>query len=265
MMLPELPDQDLSDVLDDLQMREEPFAIATIIRTAGATAAKPGAKALLRADGTILHGWLGGGCIRKALRDAALKALREGAPQLVSLAPEDVLTEKGLTSGDVVDGVRYDRNGCPSKGSIDIFVEPCLPRPELVIFGASPVARALADLAPRFEWAANSCEATRALDAAPTRRRVIVIATQGQGDLAALQTALANPADYVAFVGSRKKYAALAKRLSAQGIAQDLIDAVHAPAGLDIGAVTPDEIALSILAQLTKVRRQALCGARSDR
>ena len=184
---------------------------------------------------------------------------------LVSVAPENVLTEKGLTSGDVVDGVRYDRNGCPSKGSIDIFVEPCLPRPELVIFGASPVARALADLAPLFDWAASSCEATRALDAAPTRRRVIVIATQGQGDLAALQTALANPADYVAFVGSRKKYAALAKRLSAQGVAQDLIDAVHAPAGLDIGAVTPDEIALSILAQLTKVRRQALCGARSDR
>lgn len=250
----EILSSDLAEVAQELRDKDEPFAFATIVRTAGSTAAKPGAKALLSADGTILQGWLGGGCTRGAVKRAALKALEEGTPQLVSVAPEDLLAEKGISAGDEVDGTRFARNGCPSRGTVDIFIEPCLPSPQLVVMGTSPVARALCVLAPQFHWTVE----TTAENARPHQQRYVVVATQGMGDLDALKAALRNPAAYVAFVGSRKKYAVLADKLAAIGLARSAIEAVQAPAGLDLGSVTPEEIALSILAQLVQERRKAM-------
>lgn len=250
----EILSSDLADAAQELRAKDEPFAFATIVRTAGATAAKPGAKALLSADGTILHGWLGGGCTRGAVKRAAMQALRDGTPQLVSVAPEDLLAEMGVAAGDEVDGLKFARNGCPSRGTVDIFIEPCLPTPELVVMGASPVAQALSALAPQFHW---SVAATPQADR-PHLQRAIVIATQGQGDLDALKAALASEAIFVAFVGSRRKFATLADKLKADGVAASRIEAVKAPAGLDLGAVTPEEIALSILAELVQIRRAAL-------
>jgi xanthine dehydrogenase accessory factor len=213
----EFMNRDMAEAAEALRARQEPFAFATIVRTAGATAAKPGAKALLGADGSLLHGWLGGGCTRGAVQRAARDALREGKPQLVSVAPEDLLQEQGVAAGQEVDGTRFARNGCPSRGTVDIFIEPCLPMPVLVILGASPVAEALSHLAPQFHWAVT--------DAVPGDKmpvfgqRHIVVATQGQGDLAALQSALAAAPDYVAFVGSARKFASLSDKLIAQGAA----------------------------------------------
>jgi xanthine dehydrogenase accessory factor len=247
----EILDTDLADAAQDLRARQVPFAFATIVRTAGATAAKPGAKALLSADGTIVHGWLGGGCTRGAVRRAAVEALQSGTPQLISVAPEDLLAEKGIEPGDTVDGTHFARNGCPSRGTVDIFIEPCLPMPELVVIGTSPVAQALSMLAPQFHWSVSSAVAQD--EGAP--QTFIVIATQGQGDLDALKSALSVDAAFVAFVGSGRKFAALAEKLHAAGVGPAKIQAVHAPAGLDLGAVTPEEIALSILAQLIRVRR----------
>ena len=250
----EILSSDLADAAQELRDRDEPFAFATIVRTAGLTAAKPGAKALLSADGTILQGWLGGGCTRGAVKRAALQALQDGTPQLVSVAPEELLAEKGVAAGDEVDGTRFARNGCPSRGTVDIFIEPCLPTPQLVVLGGSPVAIALSELAPQFHWSVAS-----EIDAdTPRPSRFIVIATQGQGDMDALQSALAGEPDFVAFVGSRRKFAALATKLEANGIAKSSIDRVRAPAGLDLGAVTPEEIALSILAELVQVRRRSV-------
>lgn len=248
-----------------LEDGEDLFAVATIVRTAGTTAAKPGAKALLRADGTILDGWLGGGCVRGAIREATLRAYATGQPQFISVAPEEDLARKGVQPGDDVDGVRFARNGCPSKGTVDIFIEPHLPRPELLVFGQSPVAAKLAELSPHFGWAATGAAPDAPLPARqPGRARFLVIATQGLGDLAALKTALADEAEYVAFVGSTLKFDALSQKLRAAGVDAGRVAAVHAPAGLDIGAVTPAEIALSILAQLTQVRRAALTRAAQD-
>lgn len=244
----------LAQAAQAMRARDEPFAFATIVRTAGSTAAKPGAKALLSADGTILQGWLGGGCTRGAVKSAALQALRDGKPQLVSVAPEDLLAEKGIVAGDERDGTRFARNGCPSRGTVDIFIEPCLPTPQLVVMGASPVAQALVAMAPQFHWAVAATPAQNR----PQAQRFVVVATQGQGDLDALKAALVAEPQYLAFVGSRRKYTALAEKLAAAGIAQAAIDSVHAPAGLDLGAVTPEEIALSILAQLVQVRRVAV-------
>jgi xanthine dehydrogenase accessory factor len=242
-----------------LQEGEDYFAIATIVRTAGTTAAKPGAKALLREDGTILDGWLGGGCVKGAIKEATLRAYSTGQPQFISVAPEEDLAELGVKAGDDVDGVRFARNGCPSKGTIDIFIEPHLPEPDLLIFGQSPVAAKLLELAPQFGWAVAEAKTDIPLPSRlPGRARYMVIATQGQGDLAALQTGLADTAEYVAFVGSAKKFATLSNKLLAAGVEADLVANVHAPAGLNIGAVTPAEIALSILGELIQVKREAL-------
>ena len=246
--------EDLASVANDLRAKEQPFAFATIVRTAGATAAKPGAKALLGADGTILNGWLGGGCTRGAVKKAALEAIASGRPQLVSVAPQELLAEKGVSAGDEIEGTRFARNGCPSKGSVDIFIEPCLPMPQLVILGTSPVAQALAALAPQFHWAVlrnlpNGAAQTE------HQQTVVVIATQGQGDVEALTASLQASAKHVAFVGSKRKFATLAARLIENGVNADQVNSVKAPAGLDLGAVTPEEIALSILADLVKVRR----------
>lgn len=251
----EILDTDLAEAAQGLRDQHKPFAFATIVRTAGATAAKPGAKALLSADGTILHGWLGGGCTRGAVKQAAMQALQDGRPQLISVAPKDLLDEMGVAAGDEVDGTRFARNGCPSRGTVDIFIEPCLPMPELVVLGSSPVAQALSALAPQFHW---SVTPSLRDGGGHHNNGFVVVATQGQGDLDALMSALENELRYVAFVGSARKFSVLAERLEAAGIKRNRIDAVKAPAGLDLGAVTPEEIALSILAQLVGLRRKGL-------
>lgn len=246
----ELLSDDLATAAQDLRARAEPFAFATIVRTVGATAAKPGAKALIGADGAILQGWLGGGCTRGAVKRAAVEAMASGTPQLVSVAPEDLLSERGVSAGETVDGTRFARNGCPSRGSVDIFIEPVVPMPVLAVLGGSPVAQALAAQAPGYHWTVTAKPAPEA--------DYVVIATQGQGDLDALTQALQGTARHVAFVGSRAKFATLAEKLRANGLPAERIASVHAPAGLDIGAVTPEEIALSILAQLVGLRRRGV-------
>lgn len=270
MTVPRLADR-FDATLARLRASGQPFAIATVVRTLDATSAKPGAKALILPDGTIAEGWIGGGCARGAVGRAGIAAITTGAPQFISLRPEDLLAAEGVTPGEEREGIRFARNGCPSRGSMDVFVEPVLPRPRLVVFGAGPVALALADLAGRFdlhrtlaapgaltdlpEEAADSLMDGFALEAGAADQRFIVVATQGKGDEAALRAALSAGADYIAFVGSRRKFATLAQRLTEGGIDPQALSAVRAPAGLNIHAITPEEIALSILAELTLLRR----------
>jgi xanthine dehydrogenase accessory factor len=235
------------------------------------TAAKAGAKAVVRADGTIEAGWIGGGCARGAVLKAAREALADGQSRLVSVQPEDLLADLGVKSGESRDGVKFVTNMCPSKGTMDIFVEPVLPRPSLVILGASPVAIALAEQARPLGYHVTIAAPTADLQAAPVAdvvndgfhldglgqtRRFVVVSTQGKGDEAALKAALTIDAEYRAFVGSRRKMAALSAKLAAQGIDAAAMARVKAPAGLDLGAITPEEIALSILAEITIERRR---------
>ena len=253
----EVLSSDLAQAAQQLRDQDQPFAFATIVRTAGATAAKPGAKALLSEDGTILRGWLGGGCTKGAVKKAALEALSSGSPQLVSIAPEDLLEEKGVRAGEEVEGTKFARNGCPSRGSVDVFIEPCLPAPKLMIYGHSPVAEALSALAPQFHWLVEAAP-EQLSENNPGPAKAIVVATQGNGDLAALKAALAQNSEHVAFVGSQRKYMNLAQKLIDAGVPADAVNSVRAPAGLDLGAVTPEEIALSILAELVSLRRLAV-------
>ena len=261
--------RDILDRVAELKLAGEAFVLATVVRTVAVTAAKAGAKAVIRADGVIDEGWIGGGCARGAVLKAAREALVDGQARLISVSPEDVLAEHGVAAGEVRDGVRFARSMCPSRGTMDIFVEPMLPRPEVFVLGSSPVALALADMAGRFGFAVTACAPMAelaafgpglalhegyGLPAGFAANRYIVVATQGKGDEAALRGALAVEAGFTAFVGSRKKMAALRLKLAADVPAARL-DAVQAPAGLDLGAITPDEIALSILAAMVRHRR----------
>jgi xanthine dehydrogenase accessory factor len=261
------------DILDTIATRKSagvPFALATVVRTVAATAAKAGAKAVILPDGTISEGWIGGGCARAAVLKAARDALADGKSRLVSVQPPDALDDQGLKAGEEQDGVRFAKNMCPSQGTMDIFVEPVLPRPQVIICGSSPVAVAIADLARRSGFAVTICapaaeqttfaDADRriegfALPVDEPAARYVVVSTQGRGDEAALAAALAVDVDYVAFVGSRKKAEALKSALAARGVTAERLAKLKAPAGLDLGAITPDEIAISILAEIVAVRR----------
>jgi len=266
---------EVMDLVAQLKAAEQAFVLATVVRTVSVTAAKAGAKAIIRPDGTIAAGWIGGGCAKGAVLKAAREALADGEPRMVSVQPEDMLAELGVKPGENRDGVRFASNMCPSKGTMDIFIEPVLPHPSLVIFGGSPVAMSLAAQARQLGYHVTLAAPAGDLSAVPDTdmlvdgfapgelnqaRRFIVVSTQGKGDEAALRAAVAIEAEYHAFVGSRRKMAALHEKLVANGVAPEAIDRVKAPAGLDLGAITPEEIAMSILAEITVERRRGQRG-----
>jgi xanthine dehydrogenase accessory factor len=243
------------DALDETRRRLRAdgtaHAVATVVRTRDATSAKAGAKAIVSATGEILEGWVGGGCARGAIGRAARKAIERNEPVLVALRPDDRLAAEGVEPCEVRDGMIYERNGCASKGSLDIYVEPFVPCPDLVVLGDGPVARALSTLARGFDFRVGG----EVPDSPGPRELFIVVATQGRGDAAALDRALAAGARFTAFVGSPRKAATLKEKLAAKGASAEAIDRLVAPAGLRIGAATAEEIALSILAQIVQVRR----------
>jgi len=263
------------DLAAQMKAAEQPFVLATVVRTVSVTAAKAGAKAIIRPDGTIVAGWIGGGCAKGAVLKAAREALADGEPRMVSVQPENLLAELGVKPGEAKDGVRFAANMCPSKGTMDIFVEPMLPHPSLVILGASPVALSLASQARQLGYHVTLAAPAADLSDAPKvdmlvdsfrlgelheAKRFIVVSTQGKGDEAALRVALATQASYLAFVGSRRKMASLRAKLIAEGLEGSAIDRIKAPAGLDLGAITPEEIAMSILAEITIERRRGQRG-----
>jgi xanthine dehydrogenase accessory factor len=261
-------------VLEQAALRQaqgQTFALATVVRTVSVTAAKAGAKALIGPDGSIEEGWIGGGCARAAVVKAARQCMLDGQSRLVSIAPKDALAELGAAAGEERGGVFFAKNSCPSQGTMDVFVEPVLPSPRLLILGASPVAVALARLAPSMGFdvavAASPEEHDRFAPgvrrlvgvAAPTEvgeNAFVVVSTQGAGDRAALKSAAVMDARYRAFVGSRRKAETLRSELAKEGVSEEALAAIKAPAGLDISAISADEIALSILAEMVAVRRR---------
>ena len=151
------PEADILATIATRRSNGEAFALATVVRTVAATAAKAGAKALILPDGTILAGWIGGGCARAAVLKAAKDALADGRSRLVSVRPPDLLAEQGVEAGEEQQGIRFAKNMCPSQGTMDIFVEPVLPRPQVIVCGSSPVAVAVADLAARSGFVVTVC------------------------------------------------------------------------------------------------------------
>jgi xanthine dehydrogenase accessory factor len=237
------------------------FAVATVVRCQPPTSGKPGDKAIIHADGKI-WGWIGGGCAQPVVAKEALQAMADGRPRLVRISPSLSDPEEGI--------VDYTMT-CHSGGAMDIYIEPVLPRPHLVVLGRSPVAQTLARLGRTIEYAVSvvspevveegfaDAELIAARDyslqnAGVSSRTFIVVSTQGEGDEEALEQALKSDALYIAFVASKTKADKVFDYLKSRGISAERLGKVRAPAGLDIHAQSPDEIAVSILAQIIQVR-----------
>jgi xanthine dehydrogenase accessory factor len=246
-----------------------PYARAIVVRTKGSTAAQPGARAVITANGDLI-GFVGGGCLRRAVLETSAAALKDGRPQLIRSKPKDEMDPDGVDQD-----VTTFASGCPSRGEVDVFIEPVLPRPPLVVFGEAEMAHHLrllghavglnavyAAVTPTAQEDADASGAAFVSEAEMAelpgiRRGFAVVATQGQGDKPALLAALNSPCCHVFFVASRKKAAHWRERLSGEGIDPARIDAMIAPAGYEIGAATPAEIAVSILAQIIELRRKS--------
>lgn len=255
------------DLIDALRADGRAFCVATILRTADSTSARPGAKAVILPDGE-LFGFVGGGCVTGAVKRTALACLDTGEPRMIRVRPKDDV----VTAVDV-DGVHLHKSSCPSGGTVEIFLEPTRAPRTLAVFGASPIAQALLNSANGlgFHTIVIADEADREkvvgarrylasiddLEGALGARDSIVAATQGRRDLEALRAIAGSGAGYKAMVCSRKKRQALTERLAAEGA--ELVEGLamlHAPAGLDIGAIEPEEIALSIMCELIAVHRR---------
>jgi xanthine dehydrogenase accessory factor len=251
-------DQFLSKA-DELLSNGEPFAVALVVRYQAPISGKPGNKAIVLSDGK-LWGWIGGGCAQPLVVKEALKALADGQPRLIRISPSSS-QEEGI--------IDYTMT-CHSGGTLDIYIEPVLPKPHLLILGRSPVARTLVTLAKTIGYAVwvAAQDADResfpdadvvqaSLDLSQMRitpQTFVVVSTQGECDEEALEAALNAGAGYVAFVASKKKAANILDYLKEREVAPAKLERVRAPAGLDIHASSPEEIAVSILAEIIQVR-----------
>jgi xanthine dehydrogenase accessory factor len=237
---------ELLQLAADLSRRGEPYVLAMVVRRESYSSAQQGDMAVITADGQY-HGWLGGNCTQPTVRREAKAALLDGKPRLVSLSPEP----------EARPGVIALPMTCHSGGSVDIYLEPMLPPPRLLLYGASPCARALARLGEVMGYAVEPIGDPATPLAARGGAKFAVVATMGESDEDSLAAALAAQPAYVAVVASRKRFAEIRESLLSRGVAAALLDQVHNPAGLDIGARLPEEVALSIFAQIVQLRHAA--------
>jgi xanthine dehydrogenase accessory factor len=245
-----------------LKSAGRPFALVTVVRCESPASAKPGAKAVVEPDGMI-HGWVGGGCAQPAVIKVARQALADGRPRLIRISPE---RNEAVEAGMVAFGMT-----CHSGGTLDIFIDPVLARPALLIIGTSPAAQALCGLASRvgfavtvafpganaelFPDAVHILDSLDLVDPASVAPAFVVVSTQGKRDEAGLEAALRTGCGYLAFIASERKAVKLRQYLRERGHDPARVQAIESPAGVDIGARTPEEIALSVLAAVVKARR----------
>jgi xanthine dehydrogenase accessory factor len=257
---------DLYTKAAELEAQHQPFAIATVVRVEGSSSAKQGSKALIDSQGKIVMGWVGGGCAESAVRSEALRCIRSEKPELITLDMQDEVLGVGMPCG----------------GMMDVYIEPVLPQPELVIAGHGRIAETLACLGALMNFAVTVHDPSATHDKFPEAQRIIdkdfgiaeitfspntyvVIATLHKNDHIWLQRALEGEAAYVSLIASAHRSRLVLDYLLAEGVSPDKVERVWAPAGLDLGAVGPEEIALSIMGQIVALRRGGRAIARKDR
>jgi xanthine dehydrogenase accessory factor len=239
----------LLELAYNLTKANESFVLATVVWCERPTSAKPGARAIIQADGAMT-GWIGGSCAQPVVIREAQRILREGDdPYLLRLGTSETAMER--------DKMRVFPMSCASGGVLDIYMEPHVPLPKLLLIGDSPVISALKSLAEVVDFKVMPLTSADLGQLHVDERTSIIVATHGYYDEDALEQALRSPAGYVGMVGSHKRAAASRDYLRASGMTDEQIARLRAPVGLDIGAVTPAEIAASILAELVQVRHQA--------
>jgi xanthine dehydrogenase accessory factor len=250
--------------LADLRAREIPFVMATVVRAVSPTSAKPGDKLVFTRDG-VLAGWVGGSCAEPIVRRAAEAALNDGQCRLFHITPD---TDAPVGR----EGLSVHKMECYSGGALEIYIEPYLPPPSLLVFGNSPVARALCDIGRLMKYRvtvvdlgdrpsiADEREVVRDLTAlrVPVPSSAFaVVASHGVFDEESLEKALSLDLSYVGFVTSPTRRDQVFASLAARGVPENRLAQIVAPAGLELGARQPQEVALAVMAQIVSTRRQA--------
>ncbi|NNN12369.1 MAG: YHS domain-containing protein [Acidimicrobiaceae bacterium] len=233
---------DLLNRASDLSSRRVPYVWATVVRAEKPTSAKPGDCAVILADGTI-EGFVGGSCAESSVRTESLKALGKEKTTTLLITPGDGLAKYEVRPGEV-----SVSNPCLSGGTIEIFLEPALPQPLMLLLGKAPIASALAEIAPLVGFDVRELEVGSEI---PDDADAVILASHGGDEEQCLQMAIAKGVRYIALVASHKRGSAVLSGLAIDGVPSKL---VHTPAGLDIGAKTPGEVAVSIIAEVIASR-----------
>jgi xanthine dehydrogenase accessory factor len=254
--------RELLTLASTLAAREEAFALVTVVRREPPSSVRVGDAALVTRDGNY-HGWVGGGCTQSTVLREALRAIADGEPRLLSLSPDPAGERRsGLVALPIT---------CASGGTVELYVEPVIPVPRLVLFGTSPAARALARIGHAMGYRVHIVDPEADAAAFPEAERVltemsaeavppgayVLVATMSERDADAIETTLRVAPAYLGVIASRTRFAELRDVLLQRGVSPEALHHVAAPAGLDIGARTPEEIGLSIMAQMVERRRRS--------
>jgi xanthine dehydrogenase accessory factor len=238
---------DVLDQASELARRGEAFALATVVWRQGPSSGQQGARAIVTADGQ-LRGWIGGACAEPTVIREAQRAIADHEPRLLLLGTPEQF------GAAVPEGMTVIPIACQSEGALEVYVEPVVPVPHLVIVGRSPMAHTLADLGTALGWRAELLDAPTFGAAPVDADSVVIIATQGHGDEEAVEhAALARPA-FLGVVASARRGEALLGYLADRAVAPELLERVHVPVGLDLGHTSHREIAVAILAELVQLR-----------
>ena len=243
--------------MGELSRRGEAFALATVIWRQSPSSSQPGSRAIITAEGE-LRGWIGGACAEPVVIREAQQVMADGTARLLLLGTREQF------GAAIPDGMRVIPIACQSEGALEVYIEPVLPVPHLVVVGDSPMARTLASLAGALGWRADLVLGPEFSTAHADERAMVVVATQGHGDEEVLERAVAARPAYLGLVGSRRRGATVLGYLEDRGVPRDQLDRVRVPAGLDLGHTTHQEIAVAILAELVQLRASgALAGTAS--
>ena len=230
----------IEDQCNDLRAREEPFVLATVVAYKSPQSAKPGSKAIIKPDGSMI-GWIGGGCVQPIVLREAKQALQTGSPKLLTISPD--------APRDDWKGVQSFRMTCEGGGSLEIYLEPFLPKPQLVVVGSSPVAEMVSQLGTLLDF--KVVTDTDQIN----ESSYVVVATMGNRDEEGLLAVIGTRPKYLGLVASKKKSEALFEYLRETGANDEDIAVITCPAGIEIGSETLPEIALSVMAEIVRVRR----------
>jgi xanthine dehydrogenase accessory factor len=231
----------------ELARRGEPFALATVVWRQGPSSSQQGSRAIITATGD-LHGWIGGACAEPAVIREAQQVISSGVARLLLLGSPDQF------GGSVPDGMRVVPIACQSEGALEVYIEPVVPVPHLVVVGHSPMAHTLAELARALGWRTDLIEGSDFSSSSADAQSMVVVATQGHNDEGVLERAVGARPAYIGLVGSQKRGTAVLGYLADRGVPKDQLERVKVPAGLDLGSTTHPEIAVAILAELVQLR-----------
>jgi xanthine dehydrogenase accessory factor len=242
----------------ELTRRGEAFALATVVWRQGPSSGQQGSRAIITASGE-LRGWIGGACAEPVVLREARQVIAEGVPRLLLLGTPEQF------GAAVPEGITVVPISCQSEGALEVYIEPVLPEPHLVVVGRSPMARTLTELATALGWRTALIDSPDFSASDADERSMVVVATQGHGDEEAVEQAVAARPAYLGLVGSHRRGAAVLGYLADRGVPADQLDRVRVPAGLDLGRTSHREIAVAVLAELVQLRASGALATGPDR